>query len=60
MFLTIASFFSAMCFTLCTATAVYFAVLEDNIGSSAGFALLACWWFILMVVFGYCYIRGKK
>jgi hypothetical protein len=57
MILTLASLFSALGFVSCTATALYFAILENNIGSSAGFALLACWWFILMVIFGYCYVK---
>ena len=57
--LTLVSFFSAFCFVICTVTSVYFAVLENNIGTSAGFALLACWWFVLMVCFGYAYVRRK-
>ena len=60
MLTTIASFISAVLFVLCTIVSVYLTLLDGNLAASAGFALLASWWFILMVVFGLAFIRGKK
>jgi hypothetical protein len=53
---TIASFISAMGFTVCTFTALFFALMGD-LGSSLGFALIAGIWFVLMVTLGYAYIN---
>lgn len=56
--LTIASFISAIGFTVCSFISLFFALMGD-LGSSIGFALVAGIWFILMVVFGYAYVNWR-
>jgi multidrug transporter EmrE-like cation transporter len=58
-FITIASFISAVCFVICTIVALFFA-LSNTLAISVGFAILACWWFILTVIFGFVYLNRRR
>lgn len=58
-FITIASFISAICFVTCTILALFFA-LSNILASSVGYAILAGWWFILTVLFGYVYLNRRR
>jgi hypothetical protein len=55
MILSVLSLFSTGAFLACTVTTIYFAFME-NYGASAGFGLLSCVWFGLMIAFGYAYL----
>lgn len=51
---------SVIGFVGCFAGALWLALIESNFGASAGFALLASWWFIIMVISSVAFTRGKN
>jgi hypothetical protein len=59
MILTVVSLIASISFVSCTSCALYFAFMGD-VGISAGFALLSSWWFVIMVLFGLAFMRGRK
>jgi hypothetical protein len=59
MIITIASLVSSLAFVMCAILAGGL-VLMGDFAASIAYGILAAWWFILMVIFGYIFIQYER